>query len=222
MLVQGFNLTAQAPPRLLLPTPNTSLKYWASGNNALETLINVGVQNSIPLGLVLEGEGLCKSQLNGKPGEDIADLIGDLGSQIPDYSAMLENGVLVVAPRKISAETQQSLNVTLPTFGIEEPETMQKIGISLWFYIRAVLVPGQSSGFGGGVQRDDDLLLPFKLTDVTVEQVLNYLVTKGSGGLWAMPQVPNGWIANPAPMPYQLISYAGSVVTASRITCPKP
>ncbi len=222
VLLQGISAFGQSPEKPKALSEKTSLPYWNDGGTAIDTLVDVAVLNAIPVGIVIEGENLCKYRIDGRPDDTVEQLMDSLERNIPGYTAKIKNGVLLVEPEKVTSGTQRSLDVVIPRFGAEQPESMEKLSIDLWFFIRAVLVPDRSSAFSGGLQKDGEALSAFQLSNVTVEEILDYLVTKKAGGLWAISKVPDGWMANPSIIPYKVVSYSGNSALAAKLKCGAP
>lgn len=219
LVLSSFGLQAQNATKLVTPTNDTVITSWNSGGNALDTLVNIAFQNRIPFGIVIEGKALCTRQVNGKQGDTVAALLSDIETDIPGYTGQIEKGVLVIRPKLLTPSTLNALRVNLPEFGTAHPDTIQSLSITLWMFLRAALVPGQSSAFSGGVQRNAELIPAFHTSNTTTEEVLAYLVTQKTGGIWAMSQVPEDWISDPATIPFKVYSYSGDPGLAETLTC---
>jgi hypothetical protein len=85
--------------------------------------------------------------------------------------------------------------------------------------LRAVLIPSQGSAFVGGLQKGAEEIPPLDMSDVTVQSALNYVVTRGQGGIWIMHSVPKGWRSDPVKMPFTAISYSGDESRLRQVSC---
>jgi hypothetical protein len=102
-----------------------------------------------------------------------------------------------------------------------EPTSAQEIGISLWMFIRGVLVPHETSMFSGGLQRNAETLPAINVSNLSVHDILDHVITSGQGGAWIMYEVPADWQSNPKTKPYEILSYSGEQGSAHLIKCPE-
>jgi hypothetical protein len=211
----GPPTSAQAIPL----TIDSRLEVESINDSTLVSLIQIGWHNKVPFGIVTEGDTLCTHKPAISTGEmTIAHLIAEVNANIPGYVAELSDGVLLIHPIKISPDTDRALHLVIHNFS-SAPTTLQELGIGLWMYMRAELVPGQTSAFTGGVQRDAELLPSINVPETTVESLLNLLISKKSGGVWVMNQVDGEWLRNPKTIPYEIFSYSGDAQAVKSIRC---
>jgi hypothetical protein len=225
VLTLAFNMSAQTrgeptEKRLTPVTSGTIIEGWQTGD-ILTSLIRAGFTNKIPLGIVLEGDSLCRNSVPGSGGGiSIASLIGQVQGQDPDYIVEIRNKILYVHPRATKASTLDALELRIPRF-TSEAASAQEIGISLWMFIRGVLVPQETSMFSGGLQRNAEKLPAFNLSNSSVHDILDRVITLGQGGAWVMYEVPADWQSNPRTKPYEILSYSGDQGAARLIKCPE-
>lgn len=178
-------------------------------DSALEALIELGWQNKAPLGIVIQGDSLCTHRFQRKMENiTVAGIIQTVNSEIPGYAAELQHGVLIVHPKIIAPSTDQTLSLKIRHFS-SDPTSIANLGVGLWMYIRAVLVPGQTSAFTGGLQNDAEDLPSINVPVGTVESILNKLVSERSGGIWVMHGVTDEWLRDPKTIPFEILSYSG-------------
>jgi hypothetical protein len=198
----------QASDAPLFATEQTQLSSPSLKQNALSSIISLGFLNKLPMGVIIEGDSLCAHQLD-LPASPFAakELISRIENQVPGYTAATLNGVLYVHPRSITSNSDNVLNLTLPTFTSPQG-SFQQGSVALWMNIRAHLVPKEGTAFVGGSTRSPERLQSFSVSNSSVEQILDILVARGQGGLWMMRQVSSDWQANPQKIPYEVVGYS--------------
>jgi hypothetical protein len=210
MVLRSAVIFPQASDVTVFVTEQTELSSPSPKQKALSSIISLGFINKIPMGLVIEGDGLCAHQLDLPAIPFTArELISSIENQIPGYTADTQNGVLYVHPRSITSATRKALSLTLPTFTSPQG-TFQDGSVALWMNIRALLVPKEGTGLVGGSAPDPEILQSFRVSNASVKRILDVLVTKGQGGLWTMRQVSSDWQANPRKIPYEVVGYSDS------------
>lgn len=200
-------------------TETTSVKAWPSSDNFLSSLLQIGSANKIPLGIVIEGDALCKTKPDtSDSGIIVRDLISQLERQIPDYTGEVSNDTLFIHPKVMQASTLDALALNIPSFEATSA-TAQSDGVHLSMYIRFTLDPDSGFGFGGGMQRDAESLPPITMTDSSVQQILDRIVTSGQGAVWALHKVPADWQTNAKTVSFDVVSYSGDQNYLRTIHC---
>lgn len=218
IVLQSTLVQAQSIVRPSALTNSTVLKGGIS-DNALGALISIGWQNKMPLGIVIEGDTLCTHQITDDNSEfTVAELIRQIEVLVPGYTGQIRDGVLFVHPKAMASSTLSTLNLVVPRFS-SPPASVQEVGVSLWMYIRALLVPHEGSAFVGGSQRSAESLPSFEVANATVQHILNLTISKQTGGLWTMRDIPVDWTANPKTIPYEILSYSGNLDLVKGNTC---
>jgi hypothetical protein len=188
---------------------------------ALRTLLEIGVDNHIPIGLVLAAApdtSICKKPLNLSERElKIADLITAIDS-LPDYRAYLQDGVLDIVPISPPSNTAMLLDMRLSEFrSSAEPHSI--MGSNLWMFIRAVLAPTEGT-VGGGLSSTTVERVPgIDVTNQTVKSILNSIVDKGSGGVWILRSSTIKNLSSATPKPYEIYGYVGEEQLVQSIGC---
>jgi len=212
----------QAHPQSSL-TANT--KLGGTGvihQNALDYLIDMGLRNNVSLGIVIEGDSLCAHRFKESNEEStLRNLIAQIEAQVPGYTGEVRSGSVFVHPKTMQPQTMAVLSLVVPEFSTQKSDP-QQVGVSLWMYIRAVLVPNEGSAFVGGSRSHEEAIDPFEITNATVESILDLIMTKEKGGLWVMHQVPPDWLLNPKSVPYELYQYSGDQDLIRSLTCTSP
>jgi hypothetical protein len=190
---------------------------WQTGD-VLTSLIRIGFTNKIPLGIVLEGDSLCNNSVPGSSDPiNVGTLIDQVRAQDPDYVVEIQKGILYVHPKATKASTLDVLGLEIPRF-TSKASSAQEMGISLWMFIRGVLVPQETSMFSGGLQRNAEKLPAIDLSHATVDDILDRIIASGEGGVWILYEVPPGGQSNPH---FEILSYSGDQGAASLIKCQK-
>jgi hypothetical protein len=209
--------SSESTARVTSVRAETRVEGWPASDNLLNSLLRSGANNKLPLGIVVEGEALCVNRVKSIDADiTVGSLANQIEQQVPDYAAEIRNGTLFVHPKAMSAGTISVLNLVIPRFS-GEPSSAQSMGVTLWMYIRAILVPNEGSAFEGGLQRGAETLPAFRMTNSTVQEILNRTVTAGQGGFWIMHKVPANWQSNPNSLPYQVLSYSGDDPEGTRL-----
>jgi hypothetical protein len=218
LVLQGTLVQTQSIVRPSALTNSTVLKGRVS-DSALGVLISIGWQNKMPLGIVIEGDALCTHQITDSNSElTVAELIRQIEVLVPGYTGQIRDGVLFVHPKAMALSTLSALNLVVPRF-TSPRASVQEVGVSLWMYIRALLVPQEGSAFVGGSQRNAEPLPSFEVSNATVQNILDLIISKQTGGLWTMRDVPVNWTASPKTIPYEILSYSGNLDLVKGNTC---
>jgi hypothetical protein len=224
MFTPVFNVIAQTgvkttDKRLTPLTSDTVVNDWEAGST-LTSLIRAGFTNKMAIGIVLEGDSLCRSSVLGSSkGIHIGSLIDQVQKQNPNYVVEIRPQTLYVHPKTMTASTLAVLQLPIPQFSAKSGSA-QQIGITLWMFIRGVLVPKETSMFTGGLQRNAEILPAVNLSNASVHDILDHIVSLGQGGGWIMYEVPADWHSDPKTLPYELFSYYGEERSANLLHCP--
>ena len=201
-------------------TREKTVKSWRAGN-MLDSLLFMGEANKLPIGLVLEGDSLCKKSVPGSVAEvSVGALIEQIQREDLDYTAEIKDQKLYVHPKVIRASTLNALELKIPRFSVES-ESAEETGVHLWMSIRGILVPQETSMFSGGLQTNAETLPAINLTNTSVAGILNRTVKVGQRGVWLMYEVPPGWQGNPKTIPYKIFSYSGDQDLLHSVKCPE-
>jgi hypothetical protein len=201
---------------------DTKVEAWSASQAALSYLIEVGARNKLPLGIVIEGNSLCTNQLVTTGREStVTDLVSKVDMQIPGYTGEIQDGVLFIHPRVMKSATLSTLNLIIPVFATST-SSFDQVGVRLWIYIRAILVPKEGSGFTGGVRSATDSVSPFEVSNATVRTILDMIATKGQGGLWAIHEVPPDWLERPSTIPFEIYGYSDGARSLNSLSCTLP
>jgi hypothetical protein len=196
--------------------------HEVSTEPAFSNLLTIGVDNHIPIGLVLAAEpntSICKMPLALREGDTtVAELITAINSTLTGYQAELQDGVLDIIPVSPSTDTAILLDMRLSEFR-SSPEPHSIMGTNLWMFIRAVIAPAEGS-MGGGLSSTTVERVPgMNVTNQTVKSALNLIVDKGSGGVWILRSSTIKTLSSATPRPYDIYGYVGEEQLVRSIKC---
>jgi hypothetical protein len=138
-------------------TLETKVQIHGGHGNAFRSLMETGLSNHIPMGVVIgKDQSICKDVLGTelKTGT-VAELIDEIEHDIPGYRAELRQGVLNVEPYTLTASGQRFLTYRLRKFH-SGPESMVMMSFNLWMWYRAEIVPEEGQAFAGAISSTAD------------------------------------------------------------------
>jgi hypothetical protein len=148
----------------------------------------------------------------------IAGLITAIDSNLPDYQANLQDGVLDIIPKSPSANTAILLDMRLREFR-SSPEPHSIVGSNLWMFIRALIAPTEGTVGGGLTSTTVERVPGMDVTNRTVKAILNLIVDKGSGGVWILRSSMIKNLSTTTPRPYEIYGYVGEEQLVQSISC---
>lgn len=158
--------------------------------NPLQGLLRFGMENHLPLEVILSPQvSLCDSTKNISLKSVPLNSVMDAVLAGSNYVWSTEGGVLVVKPRTLPESSNYILGLKFERFtGMKT--TIQGLGIILVGYIRSKLLP--TEGFAGDILQSPDAeqVGPLDLTNVTVEQIANQIVSQDGKGAWILYPIP--------------------------------
>lgn len=189
----------------------TTASLTARGQTPLQCALQFGLQNRVPVGIVLSGDGsLCKSrksiaQANGTVGRLMTEVLSGTS-----YTWSAEHGIVEIKPVAIPQPQASILRMKINRFGGIDT-TIQGLGIILTGDIKAQLHPNE--GYAGDIlsSPDAETIPPFQLRDKSVEQVANYIVSLGGKGVWLLDSSE-----------IRTFGYKEDAKALSGLTCPAP
>ena len=152
--------------------------------NIMQTLVRLGSQESIPIGIVLDKtNALCNQRksvtaVNRALGQVMTDLLAASGEV---WS--VEDGVIEVKPKQVSEASVHILNMTFSEYRSMDT-TIQGLGIILSGNIYSRVNPRQ--GYAGNIlsSLDAEKVPAFRLQNVSVKQIANHIISLGNKGMW--------------------------------------
>jgi len=205
---RAFQVTYDKHPPIAL---NTALQLeGASTEPAFRELLTIGVDNHMPIGIVLGAEpSLCYVPLEDSPGKiTVAELIATINAKVPGYRAELQDGVLDIAPVDLPSEVARLLDMRLAEFHSGD-DLHTLMGSTLWTFIRAAIAPDEGTAGGGQSSTMVEKVPGMSVTDQTVRSILNSIVDKGSGGAWILHTSKVTDLDSTRQRPYEIYGYVG-------------
>ena len=195
------------------------ISFAAADQTVLQSLIQVGLNGRIPLGIVLNATGeLCTPQKNRTMTNTafkkvLSALLDDSG-----YWWFVRDGVIEIEPKEMPEPARQVLNVHFDRFGSIKT-TIKGMGIVLSGQIFAHFHPGQGYALDILASPDAEEVPMFSLLNVSAEQALNYVVSTGSNGIWILS--PPAEASKEDYGRLNTYGYKDDVVALGRVSCPQ-
>jgi len=156
-------------------------KFESQGESALNSLLQLGIENKVPLRIIRADDSLCTKVELAVQGEPATTIIDSLVKQISGYRWTIKDDLLVVEPEFIPPSTEQLLATEMPRFSVGV-STTQELEADLWRFTKAVLRPGEGSSLSILGSPDDPRIPAFEMRNVTVEEILNHIIKEDAGG----------------------------------------
>jgi hypothetical protein len=166
--------------------------FESHGETALESLLRLGIENRVPLGIVGIDDRLCKNKIDiAVDGESALSTANGLLKGIDGYEAILRDNTIDIEPQVMPPNSAQVLNLVIEQY-IAPPSSMQMLGLYLWRYVYAIFHPTEGTIIdvlsGATIQTK-----PFEMHNAAVVQILNRIVKEGGGGIWVLPPIPDDY-----------------------------
>ena len=204
--------TAAQPPQELQPQATTH-------TSALQVILRLGKTAQQPVGIILGDNSLCRYGVNVSATKGaFPDSIDRILAQVPGYRWSLRDGVAIAQPSSLPPDTAKLLALTIPRYRAPR-STLVEHAAFLNMDIKAVLRPDEGT-LGDILSSPDEAKTgPVELRDLTVEQILNYLVKQGKGGAWLLFPVPRDYRSAADRQFVQLVSYQDPTGRLERASC---
>lgn len=214
-----------AGPHTALCQDSPSTKYDRLTVSSLEgtaahAIVQVAIENHLPLGLVLDKHSLCKVNLHSLDTREISarQFASELNIQLNDYDFRWADGVLTGRPRALDPNVADLLNYQIRQFRTRPMDTHLAMAESLWTFIRAQLYPDQGTGFMGSVPPNEESVTGFSASDQTVQELLDHIARVGSGAAWVIKPRSVDWKKS-GTIPFSMYAFVGYADELSRSIC---
>jgi hypothetical protein len=194
-------------------------QFNISGATAMQALIELSRTENAPLGVVVDGDQLCKTRVsysgNNVP---LSFIVESIVSQVPGYSWKhdRDSAVLLVTPISVRPATEQFLNTVDEQYGPMKAN-LQTLALTLWVHIRYVLYPDK--GMAGSILGSaNDRVFEVDVRHGSVQQILNRIaaLTKGT---WVLRPLPTTLANLGGELPFAIFSSFGQVGSSSSELC---
>jgi hypothetical protein len=198
-------------------TDPTVSRFAVAGAPAIQALLELSRTAHVPLGIIVDDEALCKSQVSYSAENTPASWVAKrIAASVPGYSLELsaDSKVMVIGPVSRRSSTEQFLSLTDDRYAVKG--NLQTLATMLWVHIRAILHPDQGTA-GSILGSPNDAIFTLEVREARVEQILNQIVllTKGA---WVLRPLPPT-LANLNTDPLFLVSESGVSTSNSADLC---
>ena len=193
-----------------LVTPDSMIQMPSNGSEpVLQTLFAIATENHIPMGIVMDGrQSLCKVPLpHNTSAMKVREFTKLVNDTLPAYRISVETGVLNLVPATPPGEVANLLNLKLSEFRAS-PEPVALVGVDLWMFIRSVIAPNEGTAFTGPSPMNAEKIPSIDIKNLTVQEILNLIVTKESGGVWIIRGAEVKRLSPQLQKPFEIYSYA--------------
>lgn len=164
------------------------VSFTAVDQSIVNALIQLGSQEHIPIGIVLQkADRMCIQHKSVNTVNTTAAQIVSMLLDGTDDTFLRKGNVIEVRPKQISERTAAILKMRYKEYS-SITTTMHGLGVILSARIYGRLHPNQ--GYAGSIldSVDAEKLPAFKLENVSVEDIADYIVSLGSKGIWILYQ----------------------------------
>lgn len=188
MLICGLVGNAQAR--------SDRITFAANGKRVFESIVTLTAQQRVPVGIVIkDAKPLCEKATITLSDATVKEIVDALLIR-SHYSAKMVGSVLEIIPDQQPDKATQILTMKFERFSTI-PTTPSGVGAILSNYILARLHPEQGRAGSIPLNSTSDILAPFSVTNWSVEEIANDVVSR-SPGIWLIERTvthePNGSI----------------------------
>lgn len=157
---------------------------------AIQAILRLGLESKVPIGIIETDEQLCKAKVDvAAQGQTPLQIIAALIAQVSGYSWSVKDGVLSVQPANMPDGPVRLLSIAIPRFAAPEG-TLDSQRAILWMQIRGVLEPGEGTAVSVMRSLKAQTFPPIDMSNATVEQILDRIVSRAPGGAWVLFPLP--------------------------------
>lgn len=190
--------------------------------NSLQGVLRFGTESHVPVGIILNSQiSLCNSPRNVSLQSASIGSVMDALLVSSEYVWSIEDGVLIVKPGNLPKTSSYVLNLKFERFtGMKT--TIQGLGIILNGNIRGKLRP--TEGYAGDILQstDSELVGPLDLSNVTVAQIANHIVSLKGKGVWILYPIPENTSQIAAVRRLYIYGYSDDSRTIADLSCANP
>jgi len=180
---------AASSPQILSRRVGTKVTLRAEGKTLLGAILQLGVQQRIPMGIECVDHNLLTMRVNRATGPaTVGGVLDAILSSASGFYWKEDAGVVNISCRDLASQKKNMLNLVLRRFSMPEC-TMGDASHLLRMAIFWQLHPGVAVAGNYNPGRSKNLIGPLELRDVTVRAALNQIISLGPRGAWIV-QVP--------------------------------
>lgn len=202
------------------PPPPHRVTYVSSGDTPMNAVSAIALQSHAPIGIVIgeQQNKLCQTPVP----FDIRDMtvknaLAKIGAA-SEYSLRDENGVLVLVASDLTRWQEAVLKHRFEAIGGDPKVTMSVMATRLTGWIRMAM--GNVTTFAGATLYSPDsqeINMP-ALRDVSVEEVADFIVTRGDKGMWVLHGATEN-PTSPAELTVDIYSYHDDEASLRHLSC---
>jgi hypothetical protein len=215
-LFVGTDVASQAkgPGKSLDPLVSA---FAVRGIPASTALLKLSKTGNVPIGIVVQGEELCSTQVSYSAENSPASVIASgIAAQVPGYAASgAGSSLIVIGPISPAPVTSKFLGLIDKRYAVKG--NLQTLATMLWVHILAILRPDQGSA-GSILGSTNDRVFGVELTDASVEQILDRIATE-TNGTWILRPLPPKLDDLEGEAPFEIFSEFGKFGSDSRDLC---
>lgn len=182
--------------------------FESHGGIAMDTIVRFGIENRIPLRIILPDYHLCSAKIElTARNQVLADVVDALVRQVEGYKWRTKDGVLAIEPRSISSSSAKLLTTQIPQFHFE-PGTTQDLERVLWMFTSEVANPQKGYNLSHIDSVDAPKISVSEMNNATVEEILDQVVKQDAGGAWILLPTSGDFKKSLARLFVKIISYS--------------
>jgi hypothetical protein len=198
-----------------VPEPKKVTTFSANNTSAIRALLTFSQAQTIPLGIVVNDQRLCTTEVNYSGQGDVGSIISGVVAQVPGYITESRGQTILVLPNTLPPVTKQFLGLVDQHFEIKE--NVQTLVAILWLHVRSLLHPDEGTALSV-LSSPDEKTLEVNANMESVEQILNRIAIL-SRGVWILKPLPDSIQKIGSEPPFLVFAKLGSSAPESANLC---